>query len=413
MHKAWWLRIYDKACFCSVAKRQLWACGITTKCCSTRSIEQALVMAGPNPTASIEITLEEISLGARRLRFIDWTSLKKLNLVSKTEGTHMPLFLGADVLAECPITVANQPRTHAKFAKKGFAAKVYFPQSVRIVDVHGTSRGLWFYTIQGLFRVAFEVYSRHEQLECMARLSNVWKARFPDPLLKQDVQIIVESEAADISEGTSLEVAERTGKQTEKNTNRNISSTQTSSDERQQNQGPKDCPVSRIQLFEASLSQNKETRAGTGEKIGHCLPDVLFEIIQEYEQREQNMPCQEDQDDVLLVISQWLGKKFHSFQSEIEAKVTIFKERHISSIDNLPPAEQVVEELYPVCMRDFLLAWMGTDLGRGKQADQQERNPETQSMFPCIQLILELGNQILVSGVGHVLCSRLNKTNCV
>uniref|UniRef100_A0A3P9QAE7 Si:ch211-110p13.9 n=1 Tax=Poecilia reticulata TaxID=8081 RepID=A0A3P9QAE7_POERE len=77
----------------------------------------------------------------------------------------IPLYLGADLLSNTDIRVENHPRYHAKFAKKGLATKVHF-SSFRFqgLRVPAANNSLWFYSIQGLFRLAFEIYNKQEQL---------------------------------------------------------------------------------------------------------------------------------------------------------------------------------------------------------------------------------------------------------
>lgn len=380
---------------------------------------------------AVEIKLSEISLARRTLRFIDWKSLKKLNLVSKTTESRIPLFLGADVLAECNIAVANLPRTHAKFAKKGFAAKVYFPPTVRIVDVHGTGRGLWFYTIQGLFRIAFEYYSRIEQLECMIRLSKAWKDRVSDPLLKTDIHIAFDvsklgtvdetrlvssklsaspsSEAPPSSKPSTAGSPVNKRQQRAGNTTQPLQSTTTVKQPSEENLAS---PPSGVQFVKAFLDQYKDKK-NCGEIEWNFLAEVMVEIVKEYSSGGEGTPCGQGRQKVLFVISRWLGREFNKFQGEIEIKATEFKKKHITSIDNLPPAHQLIDELFPECMRILLLMWMGADTEEGNQASQARTCAKHFSLFPCVQLILEFANQILVSGVAHVLYSRLIKTDSV
>uniref|UniRef100_A0A3Q3GRC5 Si:ch211-110p13.9 n=1 Tax=Kryptolebias marmoratus TaxID=37003 RepID=A0A3Q3GRC5_KRYMA len=80
-------------------------------------------------------------------------------------GPVIPLYLGADLLSNTDIRIENHPRYHAKFAKKGLATKIKF-SSFRFqgLKVPASNNSLWFYNIQGLFRVAFEMYNKQEQL---------------------------------------------------------------------------------------------------------------------------------------------------------------------------------------------------------------------------------------------------------
>uniref|UniRef100_A0A3Q4HPH2 Si:ch211-110p13.9 n=3 Tax=Pseudocrenilabrinae TaxID=318546 RepID=A0A3Q4HPH2_NEOBR len=80
-------------------------------------------------------------------------------------GSTIPLYLGADLLSKTDVRTENHPRHHAKFAKKGLATKITF-SSFRFhgLKVPSANNSLWFYSIQGLFRVAFELYSKQDQL---------------------------------------------------------------------------------------------------------------------------------------------------------------------------------------------------------------------------------------------------------
>ncbi len=42
----------------------------------------------------------------------------------------IPLFLGADLFSDTAIRSENQPRYHAKFAKRGLATKLVFPSGM-------------------------------------------------------------------------------------------------------------------------------------------------------------------------------------------------------------------------------------------------------------------------------------------
>lgn len=42
----------------------------------------------------------------------------------------IPLFLGADLFADTDVHSKNQPRYHAKYAKRGLATKLVFPSGM-------------------------------------------------------------------------------------------------------------------------------------------------------------------------------------------------------------------------------------------------------------------------------------------
>uniref|UniRef100_A0A3B3RCT1 Uncharacterized protein n=1 Tax=Paramormyrops kingsleyae TaxID=1676925 RepID=A0A3B3RCT1_9TELE len=105
--------------------------------------------------------------GIRFLYLADCCSFR-ISQSCDTKDSMLPLFLGADLFAKTSIRTENHPRYHAKFAKKGLATKLVF-SSFRL---HGLrlptgNNSLWFYSIQGVFRVAFELYSQHEQLSVL------------------------------------------------------------------------------------------------------------------------------------------------------------------------------------------------------------------------------------------------------
>ncbi|XP_013403894.1 uncharacterized protein LOC106169092 [Lingula anatina] len=167
----------------------------------------------------------------------------------------------------------------------------------------------------------------------------------------------------------------------------------------------------------------------------------------------------------LCVVAEWLGKEYYRLQNKICEEVDKFKMAHIDCIDNLPPPVKLVKSLFPQCMILLLQNWMaGSDppkreqiqdqmvqcetAAKSKVSDQQnmsdssEENFQTSSSptephikrrkcqeeygqcrdsdrnemsdsvnvdsaFPFIQLILEFTNKALISGVAHVVYSRM------
>lgn len=102
---------------------------------------------------------------------------------------------------------------------------------------------------------------------------------------------------------------------------------------------------------------------------------------------------------LLRYLGQWLGQQFHSANSKISQKVENFKVHHIEQISNLPPAEDLVSELFPDAMKTLLLHWMGLS----GESTLEKRHME----YPILLLILEFANHNLITGVAHVLYSSL------
>ncbi len=155
-------------------------------------------------------------------------------------------------------------------------------------------------------------------------------------------------------------------------------------------------------------------------------------------QEQSSVNC--DKFDALLrAASTSLGGVFHEFKEAIGDKVELFKLQNINQIDSLPSAKEIVQTLFPQCMQDFMVAWMcGPDTDKNQENSasvardhdysplakkarrnslsaandsventNQENERQSPNIFPFIQLILEFANNVLISGVAHVLYSRL------
>ena len=125
----------------------------------------------------------------------------------------------------------------------------------------------------------------------------------------------------------------------------------------------------------------------------------------------------------LATFGRWLGEEFHRFEATISGRVTEFKVKHINNISDLPPAAKVVDELFPPCMVALASAWIGLtdiqtaeatqmdhsyDLVRGGSASSSTSLlRHNRNLYPVIQLVLELLNNSLVSGMAHVVYCKL------
>lgn len=102
---------------------------------------------------------------------------------------------------------------------------------------------------------------------------------------------------------------------------------------------------------------------------------------------------------LLQTVASWLGRRFHEANSTVSDQVEGFKMRNIEHIKDLPPAEDLANELFPEAMRDLLIHWMGLS----EEAATWKRLSE----YPIVLLILEFANHNLITGVAHVLYSSL------
>ena len=130
---------------------------------------------------------------------------------------------------------------------------------------------------------------------------------------------------------------------------------------------------------------------------------------------------------MLYVVSEWLGKEYHKLESAISKKVEIFKKENLTTIDSLPPSESTIDMLFPSFMKQLLVCWLGATedlavlnldwLTATAFADHNYSPPakmrksascnNDRPLFPLVQLILEFATDSLVSGVAHVVYSRL------
>lgn len=360
------------------------------------------------------IHLKVLQISERKLRFLEWDTKNQRNPNCQESHDNIPLFLGADVLSGCSIAVSNLPRMHAKYARQGLAVKVNFPIAVRLQGVHGSARGVWFYSIQGLFRVCFEYYSREEQLACLTQLCPTWKKRFSDPLFQHEIELKIQdpSRRMETTQMACLETDDQTSltKTSDSNDNDKLCLTESRS-------------TQTSETYTLALHHNLITASSVVKRDRSCVTPVGKQCIEEIvklckrenqsefdalgkttlrifkEFEDQRSQEHSGSSRVLAAISKCLGDDFNKLYNEISQRVTEFKKKHITSIDNLPPSSELVKELFPDCMRILLLHWMG--------------NGDRQNINSIIQVILELANTSLVSGVAHVLYSRLIRTDTV
>ena len=190
--------------------------------------------------------------------------------------------------------------------------------------------------------------------------------------------------------------------------------------------------------------------------------DLLYEFYLSHDCTSTSKACTSMEDDcwsdehqlALCIISKWLGKEFNKYGASIAAQVEQFKSKNIDRINDLPPAGQLVHALFPPAMCCLLQNWMGfidneeseqhldhetvtchsgtSDEGNETNSDHpksreiheprpskkprqwvcdqhgdESRERTVKHLYPLIQVILEFANQTLISGVAHVLYTRL------
>uniref|UniRef100_A0A3B5PRT7 Si:ch211-110p13.9 n=1 Tax=Xiphophorus maculatus TaxID=8083 RepID=A0A3B5PRT7_XIPMA len=277
----------------------------------------------------------------------------------------IPLYLGADLLSNTDIRVENHPRYHAKFAKKGLATKVHF-SSFRFqgLRVPAANNSLWFYSIQGLFRLAFEIYNKQEQLAVLENFQDHDYCTFT----KQSCQ----TEQIHPAVAALREKLHHLDDQLH---------------------SP---PQSRTDRLETMLLLlEKIDRYMTGSLDEKDATDAVLALLNAEDWSKDSVYSSY----MLTCIGRWLGQQFHAANSSISQKVESFKVQHIEQISDLPPAEELAAELFPEAMQTLLLHWMGL-------CDESTEG-KRRSEYPILLLILEFANHNLITGVAHVLYSTL------
>ncbi|XP_022613520.1 uncharacterized protein LOC111230908 [Seriola dumerili] len=380
--------------------------------------------------STIHLTLPQWDGGSRKIRFIYLVNLTSFRLTEcPRKAPVIPLYLGADVFSSTDIRTENHPRYHAKFAKKGLATKIKFSSAFRFhgLKVPTANNSLWFYSVQGLFRVAFEMYNKQEQLAVLEHFQDVWKSQINDSPLKISYNLSVQLDFA-VSRSSSMcdtesrnemsqpqhcqvvrEVVDVCDSETgDKSADHDYCSFHRKSLQSEQSQ----LILSKVRLKLHNLDDKLSS-----ENQSHTELETIFLLLENIDQHMNGNLEEKDvtktvlallkakdwgsvySSSLLSCIGQWLGQQFHAANSSISQKVEGFKVQHIERISDLPPAEELATELFPEAMQTLLLHWMGLS----EESTLEKRHSE----YPILLLILEFANHNLITGVAHVLYSSL------
>ncbi|XP_069820099.1 uncharacterized protein [Dendropsophus ebraccatus] len=389
------------------------------------------------------VQLPEWETGRRRLRYLYLCPPSSFQLQhgQKAEDNMIPLFLGSDVVSQTGIRTENHPKIHAKFARKGLAARLNFSSEFKFEKLRlpGGLNSLWFYSIQGLFKVAFDLYGREEQLAVIESLQELWKSRLKDEPLNKcyNLSVCLEDHRRISSTPPGRDQAEEPAIQ-EKSVSQQISgkcrvpcslsehnycltSRHRPSVCLSQDTTANDLMIQRLRsllgLCTSSAlhleNQLMKTISALLDVVEHVLSGhgFLDNMIKSMMDLLEAMSRLQDKDGpqkeasnvyhnaLLFEVSSWLGNRFHSENDRISQQVEEFKRKHIDRISDLPPAEELVAALFPNAMKVLLLKWMGL-------SDDASLS-KLQSEYPILLLILEFANHNLITGVSHVLYSSL------
>ncbi|XP_053557732.1 uncharacterized protein LOC128648863 [Bombina bombina] len=388
-------------------------------------------------TATLQFS--EWDTGRRKLRYLFLSPPSSFKLYSRhlDEENMIPLFLGADVVAQTRIRTENHPKLHAKFAKRGLATKLTFSPDFKFerLRLPNSVNSLWFYSIQGVFRVAFDMYNGEDQLAVIESLQDLWKIRLKDDPLNKDYNLKCLG---------CTDQMEETFRHNDTYVAKELCSPFPICKDEQQNipavtehnycmtdhqasleSHPKEAKSN--DLFD-KIKSLLDVSANIATELNDKLKTLVLMLVHVIELAMNGEQCLDKiivsiiylldaasnlsatgslsggnssvyENNLLLEVSSWLGNRFQRENEYISQQVEEFKRRHIDHISDLPPAEELVDALFPKAMKVLLVNWMGLS-GEGSAL-------KLKSEYPILLLILEFANHNLITGVAHVLYSTL------
>ena len=162
-----------------------------------------------------------------------------------------------------------------------------------------------------------------------------------------------------------------------------------------------------------SRSYSSKDTGSCGNKL--MVEKFVADVIGNYVHTTMEDCTDASWDDLWLCsVAKWLGKHFQSLAEIVGEKIEDFKTTNIANIDNLMSQQLVIYQLFPQCMRHLFEQWLNYHPNMAptneKPAKQRKLSLGTDTVLPLVQLILELSNGALVSGVAHVVYSRMIHT---
>ncbi|MCI4392489.1 hypothetical protein PGIGA_G00146550 [Pangasianodon gigas] len=394
-------------------------------------------------TKSVSVTnLPYWESGKRRIRFLYLVGDNSFQVTkpSTNEEPVIPLFLGADLFLNTDVRTENHPRYHAKFAKRGLATKLIFSSDFRFqgLRVPCSSNSLWFYCVHGVFRVAFELYSKQEQLSILESFQDLWKSRIDDDQLNSVYNIGIQLDMKppktsdqeiamgfnNLSSDISVSTADNLNSQDTVEDLEEVTLVSTSGQGANSSSADHDycSPAEPVETKHFSVLTEKLYSIGNKVKCTSTVDknqeETILKLLDYVEYWLDGQVDEEKLAEAVMVLLQthfhgysiysspllqavasWLGRQFHEANSSVSQQVEGFKMRNIEHIKDLPPAEDLATELFPEAMRNLLIHWMGLS----EEAATWKRLSE----YPIVLLILEFANHNLITGVAHVLYSSL------
>ncbi|XP_074643383.1 uncharacterized protein LOC141900401 [Tubulanus polymorphus] len=362
-----------------------------------------------------DIYVKNMKIGEVVLRYINVNVINEECFMSN-DG--IPLFLGADIFQGGPVAQKHQSRVNQSFCKRGEATRIDF-KNVQVAGIKNALTPLWFYSVSGLFSLVFERHTKEMKKLCLVHLKDLWLQFCDDAPLPHYMQMRFHSQVYEYYNDT------RTGEY-----QADCTASQSNPHTDHQNFVITEFPVFDVcgeinnfrTLCQVLISSDNSHTTPT---CNFCIFSLINNLLEKYLKIINDLSCDSCRvteydtcDYMLCTIADWLGKKFAGLKQNVEKAVDTFKVNHIDCIDNLPPPEDIVSELFPKCMQILICQWMdvqnydsnaenNSDHVSKKRRVSDGRNEDVNKRYHFVQLVLEFCNSAFVSGMSHVINAKL------
>ncbi|XP_077942744.1 uncharacterized protein LOC120830689 isoform X4 [Gasterosteus aculeatus] len=255
------------------------------------------------------------------------------------------------------------------------------------------------------------MYSKEEQLAVLENFQDVWKSQINDSPLEMSYNLNVQLGLPQPQRchGDRESVDVHCGETGDTSADHDYCSLPKQSSQAEQSQQVLSTLRQKLHSLDDKLSSETQSHTDRLETVSMLLDNIDRYVngkLEEKDVMETVLSLLKAKDwgcayssSLLCGIGRWLGQQFHAANNSISHKVEGFKVQHIERISDLPPAEELATELFPVAMQTLLLHWMGLS----DESTVERRHSE----YPILLLILEFANHNLITGVAHVLYSSL------
>jgi hypothetical protein len=288
----------------------------------------------------------------------------------------IPVFLGTDVLhfnASEAQSNSNACRVHGRYGKLGLACKLTFPAGQRPSIVGGTN-AYWFYSVQGIFKLASDLGTRQLQLECYDNFMKLWRERLSDDLLSPDIELVEVVREKDGDAGREFEFIDSSV--CGENGTHSVAEAV-----------PVEIPITNMPVVSRTpaalqwlncVYHTSETKSTSCRRQSVCssLINTLYEYCGVLSHTGWESWETDSDTQILCGVATWLGEQLKLLEKNINDRGETFKSREIHKIENTTECHKFLLEVFHPAMVILLARWMGIiqsdivlDKQQGKEKD--------------------------------------------